>query len=79
MIKKELSELTQQIDQELQKIDDLLANELVEAAYSEYINLVKKIESTEYKDIDIQYKAKAFISFLIFCLACQNSMSFLRC
>lgn len=42
MTKKELSGLTQQIDQDLQKIDDLLANELVEAAYSEYINLVKR-------------------------------------
>ncbi|MEC0328210.1 glycosyltransferase family A protein [Paenibacillus macerans] len=78
MIKKELSELTQQIDQELQKIDDLLDNELVEAAYSEYINLVKKIESTEYKDIDIQYKAKAFISFAYFLFSVSEFNEFFK-
>ncbi|MCM3701075.1 glycosyltransferase [Paenibacillus macerans] len=78
MIKKELSELTQQIDQDLQKIDDLLANELVEAAYSEYINLIKKIESTEYKDIDIQYKAKAFISFAYFLFSVSEFNEFFK-
>lgn len=76
MIKKELSELTQHIELNFNNIDNLLDNKLVDEAYSEFTNLVNKIESTEFKEIDGQYKAKVYTSFAYFLFSLSEFNSF---
>lgn len=76
MTEKELSVLAQQIDQDLHKIDSLLDSQLIDEAYTEYVNLIEKIEGKEYKDINRQYKAKVYISFAYFLFSGSQFNSF---
>ncbi|MCA1293974.1 glycosyltransferase [Paenibacillus sp. alder61] len=69
-------ELSIQIDQDLQKIDSLLDSQLIDEAYTEYVNLLEKIEGKEYKDINRQYKAKVYISFAYFLFSGSQFNSF---
>ncbi|WP_334072140.1 MULTISPECIES: glycosyltransferase [Paenibacillus] len=76
MTEKELSVMAQQIEKDLHKIDRLLDSQLIDEAYTEYVNLLQKIEGKEYKDINHQYKAKVYISFAYFLFSGSQFNSF---